>query len=61
MNSLVKKVMFSVAGAAAGYAYYYFVGCSTGTCPITSNAYASAGYGAVVGMVLGWGNTRSGN
>ncbi len=36
-------------GAIGGYAYYHYVGCSTGTCPITSNPYISTGYGAVMG------------
>jgi hypothetical protein len=41
-----------VIGAAGGFAYYHFVGCSTGTCPITSNPYISTGYGALLGFVL---------
>jgi ABC-type antimicrobial peptide transport system permease subunit len=26
-----------IIGAAGGYAYYYFVGCASGTCSITSS------------------------
>ncbi|RPH34871.1 hypothetical protein EHM92_07270 [bacterium] len=51
--SFLLKVLFVLLGAAGGYAYYYFVGCTTGTCPITSNPYISTGYGAVLGFVLG--------
>ena len=40
------------AGAAALYAR--FVGCSTGTCPLTSNVWIAASWGAMVGAVLGW-------
>ncbi len=45
---------FVVLGALGGFAYYYFVGCVSGTCPITSNPYISTGYGALMGAVLGW-------
>lgn len=45
-------------GAAAGYAYYHFVGCATGTCPITSNPYISTGYGALLGLVLAGGRKK---
>lgn len=31
-----KTILGALLGAAAGYAYYYFVGCSSGTCAITS-------------------------
>ena len=39
-------------GALAGYLYYRLVGCSSGTCPITSNPVSSMLYGAVSGGVL---------
>jgi phage shock protein E len=39
-------------GAAAGYAYYYFVGCQSGSCPIQSNPYFSVLYGALLGALL---------
>ena len=39
-------------GAVAGYLYYRFVGCSSGTCAITSNPIISTMYGAAVGGVL---------
>jgi len=41
-----------VAGAVAGYAYNYYVGCASGTCPITSNPYISVLYGALAGFLL---------
>jgi hypothetical protein len=46
-------------GAAGGFAYYRFVGCSTGTCPITSNPYISTGYGALLGLVLAGGKKKT--
>lgn len=36
-------------GALGGYAYYYFVGCASGTCAITSNPLNSTLYGAMLG------------
>jgi hypothetical protein len=39
-------------GAAAGYAWYYFIGCSNGTCAITSRPLNSTLYGALMGFLL---------
>jgi hypothetical protein len=39
-------------GAVGGYAYYHFIGCASGTCPISSNPYISTVYGGVVGALL---------
>jgi len=39
-------------GAAGGYLLYRFVGCKTGTCPITRNPWVSMIYGAVLGAML---------
>lgn len=41
-----------VLGSVAGYAYYYFVGCKSGTCAITSSPVNSTVYGAVMGVLL---------
>lgn len=39
-------------GALAGYLYWKFVGCSSGTCAITSRPLNSTLYGAVMGGLL---------
>jgi hypothetical protein len=39
-------------GAIAGYLYYHFVGCASGTCAITSKQLNSSLYGAVMGGLL---------
>ena len=59
-RSTLLTVLAIVLGAAGGYAYYHFVGCSTGTCPITSNPYISTGYGALVGFIIA-GNRKKGS
>ena len=41
-----------LAGAVAGYLYYHFVGCASGTCPITSKPLNSTLYGALMGSLL---------
>jgi hypothetical protein len=39
-------------GTAAGFLYWKFVGCTSGTCPITSNPTNSTIYGAVMGGLI---------
>jgi hypothetical protein len=49
-----KRYLIGIAlGAVAGYAYWHFIGCNSGTCPLTSTWHNSTIYGAVVGALLG--------
>lgn len=41
-----------VVGLIAGYAYYYYVGCASGTCAITSKPLNSTLYGGLMGGLL---------
>ncbi|HMQ68907.1 MAG TPA: DUF6132 family protein [Ignavibacteria bacterium] len=41
-----------IIGAVAGFLYWKFIGCESGTCPITSNKYISVTYGAILGSLL---------
>ncbi len=56
MKTLVKKHLLKIIGiilgAIGGFAYYHFVGCASGTCPITSNPYISIAYGALLGYLF---------
>ncbi len=50
----MRPALFALLGGAAGFAYYYFIGCASGTCPITGNPYVSTVYGAFMGGAVGW-------
>lgn len=41
-----------LAGGLTGFLYWYFIGCESGTCPITSNKFISIGYGSLMGAIL---------
>lgn len=50
---MVKWYIISAAiGATAGFAYYYYIGCVTGTCPIQTNPWLSTGFGTLFGVTL---------
>ncbi|VBB45078.1 conserved hypothetical protein [uncultured Paludibacter sp.] len=56
MKKIISKYWLSIlgafVGAVGGFLYYYFVGCVSGTCPITSNPYISIAWGAVMGYLI---------
>lgn len=45
-------IIGAVVGAVAGYLYWQQIGCSSGTCAITSKPLNSTIYGAVMGALL---------
>ena len=47
------KLVFSLIGAAGGFLYWKFVGCTDGTCPIKSVWYLSTLWGTAMGYLLG--------
>ena len=50
--NLKRLLVGVVLGALGGFAYYYFVGCSAGSCPLTSNPYLMTLWGVFFGGVL---------
>lgn len=48
-----KMLLFGVAfGALVGFLYWNFIGCTTGTCAITSSPINSTIYGSLMGGLL---------
>ena len=47
-----RRVVFGFLGAIGGFAYYYFIGCASGACPISSNPYISTAYGTLIGLFV---------
>lgn len=41
-----------VIGALGGYLYWLYIGCSSGSCPITSSPLLSSLWGAIMGGLL---------
>jgi hypothetical protein len=50
----LKLLVSTIIGISGGYAYYYFIGCSSGTCAITSNPINSMVWGGLMGLAFGW-------
>jgi len=48
-----RNFLLLLIGAVAGYCYWYFVGCASGSCAITSVWYRTVIYGAVLGWLVG--------
>ncbi len=47
-------ILIGVAlGMSGGYLYYHYIGCSSGSCPLTSNPWMSMLWGALMGYLLG--------
>jgi hypothetical protein len=57
MKSFIKKhlitIIFAAVGAVAGFLYWKYVGCLSGTCVIKSVWYLSTMYGMIFGGLIG--------
>jgi hypothetical protein len=51
-REFIKTILAIAVGGIAGFLYYYFVGCASGTCAITSNPYLSIAFGGFFGYFL---------
>lgn len=45
-------VIGAVLGAVAGFLYWYFIGCTSGSCPIQSNPVMSTVWGLLLGGLI---------
>ncbi len=50
-NRYWKKTLFAVVDAGLGFAYWRFVGCTSGTCPLTSQWHTSMLFGGIIGLL----------
>ena len=57
MKEFIKKnlllIIFASVGVVAGFLYWKYVGCLSGTCPIKSVWYWSTLYGGLLGFLAG--------
>ena len=53
LNKNKIPLLTSVLGAISGYLYWHYVGCSLGSCAITSVWWRSTIYGVIMGWLLG--------
>ncbi len=51
MPPIYKTILCTVAGAAVGFLVYRFVGCKTGTCPLTASPWTSMLVWGIVGAI----------
>lgn len=49
---VLRTITAVLLGGLLGFAYYRYVGCASGACPLTSNPYVSTIYGALIGALL---------
>ncbi len=49
---LLRPALFALGGGLVGLGSYFWIGCASGVCPITSNPVSAALYFALVGWLL---------
>jgi uncharacterized protein YacL len=59
MKISLKTILFTLIGGLIGFLYAYFVGCKTGTCPVTSNKYIATLFMALFGFILSLDNGKN--
>jgi len=52
MKPMILLIAGIIIGGIAGYAYYHFIGCTSGHCVISSHPVNSTLYGAMMGGIV---------
>lgn len=52
LKEQVLAIIGIILGAIGGYLYWHYIGCVSGTCPITSSPIMSTIWGALLGGLL---------
>jgi len=47
-----RLIIGAIVGGVLGFGIYRFIGCASGTCPITSNPWVSTIFGVAMGALL---------
>lgn len=45
-------LIITLLGVIGGYAYYFYIGCRSGSCPINSNPWLSMIWGGLLGYII---------
>ncbi|GAA4764379.1 MULTISPECIES: DUF6132 family protein [Flavobacterium] len=53
LKKYLSTIIGIIFGTIAGYLYYKYIGCISGTCAITSKPINSSLYGAIMGGLVG--------
>jgi hypothetical protein len=53
-RSHLRTALGATLGVVAGAAFAHFIGCRSGSCPITSSVWTASLYGAFVGAIAAW-------
>ncbi|MGQ7868324.1 DUF6132 family protein [Sunxiuqinia sp. sy24] len=46
------QIVGTLVGAFAGFLYWHYIGCNSGTCPIQANWHTSSLYGGLMGFLI---------
>lgn len=49
-----RTALGALLGAGGGAAYAHFIGCRTGTCPLTANVWTAGLFFGLAGGLVGW-------
>ena len=54
MKKILVSLIFTLLGAFAGYLYYTYYPCPTGTCVITSSVWSTMVYTGMIGFLVSY-------